>query len=167
MSAWVVSKTHIDLLVTAGLVLPGRAVVNSNLNWYSQGPNPHHLGTLDHTNADEVGVMLWAENYRSVDKRYPGADDKGDLPGPEGFTGATTLTYQHTMIPGVIDPVVVLKAIGCYEYQSCEHDEWPTSPAFAYCRALEKHAIQLLPGYDAAPWGFDDPAYFTSRATIA
>jgi hypothetical protein len=53
------------------------------------------------------------------------------------------------------DVVVLIKAIHCYEYQSCEHDEWEKSKAADYCTALESMLVHELPGYDAAPWGID------------
>jgi len=129
MSAWIVSKKHIDLLVAAagsvGMV-PG---------------NPHQLGQ-----------ELWHENHLSVNYRY----------------GEDTLTppYQFTPEPNKsIDLVVVLKNLGCYSYQSCEHTGWETSASFKFCEELKARVIAALPKgmteesveaspeYSAAPWG--------------
>ncbi len=160
MSAWIVDKVHIDLLITAGLVIPNRNVGNSKLRWYRD----RTYTELDHTNADAIGVMLWSENFKSVEDRYP--NEVGELPGAEeGFDAAHVLTYKHRRIHGDLDPVVVLKAIGCYRYQSCEHDGWETSDANLFCEALTVECIHALPGYNEAPWGFDDPAFFTKRVT--
>ena len=52
--------------------------------------------------------------------------------------------------------VEALKALDCYEYQSCEHPEWETSEAFEFCRAMRNLLIGCLPGYDAAQWEWDD-----------
>jgi hypothetical protein len=156
MSAWIVSKAHIDLLITAGLrPLHGEAV-----RWVVQA-NPHKDRKLEHDNADDVGSMLWRENFASVGDRYPD-DDPDDLPG-SGVAAVETLLYRWARIAGVLDPVVVLKAIHCYEYQSCEHDGWAGSQAKAFCEALTGHAVRGLPGYQQAPWGFDDPTYFVKR----
>lgn len=54
-----------------------------------------------------------------------------------------------------IDPVVTLKSIACYSYQSCEHDGWETSRAKELCDRLRDGAISALPGYEQAPWGID------------
>lgn len=168
MSAWIVGKTHIDLLVTAGLTFPGQRIQGACLRWWIPGNNPVDSKTLRHENADTVGVMLWAENYRSVMHRYPDAETDGDgVPGPDGFTGAHVLTYEYLRVPGRIDPVVVLKAMDCYEYQSCEHDGWQNSSARAFCAALQATCIGLLPGYDKAPWGFDDRDYFVEGKPCA
>jgi hypothetical protein len=59
MSAWVVSRDHLDLLVTAALA------------W--------DLTALPHV--DETGRMLWKENLLSGAYRYP-ANRDGDRPGP-------------------------------------------------------------------------------------
>jgi len=165
VSAFVVDASHIDLLVSAGLVFPERHCQNSKLRWQVPNTNPVERVELTYENADAIGVMLWAENYRSVDHRYP--DDEEDLPGPDGFSGATTLTYVFDSIGGMLDPVVVLKALQCYEYQSCEHPEWKTSSARQFCEALRKVAIALLPGYSEAPWSFNDRAFFVKQAREA
>ena len=53
---------------------------------------------------------------------------------------------------GQVSPVVILSAIACYEYQSCEHPGWATSEAHDFCHALRIKMIRMLPGYADAPW---------------
>ena len=161
MSSWIVTKPHIDLLITAGLILPSRCLRDSKLEWETQGRRYE----LDEVNADDVGVTLWAENYASVNHQYPHAG--GDLPGPADFDGPDVLTYHHEPIKGGIDPVVVLRNINCYTYQSDEHDGWETSQARAFCDSLTAACINVLPGYDEAPWGFTDRHYFTVNDLLA
>lgn len=48
MSAWIVSKTHIDALVQAGI----------------------EAEMIQPEKADEFGLMLWVENHRSIEARY-------------------------------------------------------------------------------------------------
>lgn len=135
MSAWVVSKRHIDAMVQAGLETARR----------DGGEFTYYHGTrrceLDGDSADRVGAMLWEENKRSVDYRYSETNEREPY------------TFQRR--PSLA-PVVILKALDCYEYQSCEHDAWNTSEARAYCEALRKALISELPGYNAAPWGLDE-----------
>lgn len=50
MSAWIVSKRHIDALVT-GIV-------------------GQEVGRAPNLTADEIGQVLWAENHKSVNYRY-------------------------------------------------------------------------------------------------
>lgn len=145
MSAWVVSKGHIDVLVNACAeygILRG---------------DPRTLGQ-----------DLWRENVRSVNCRY------GERTRAAGYQSVTTEAPLH--------PLAVLKAISCYQYQTCERPDWPKSGAFRVTEALraailDRHpayaelvpsrygtgyadtfAYTQLPLYDAMPWGFDSLA---------
>lgn len=142
MSAWMVTKTHIDVLVTAAL-----AIEQGGLSYFWKGS----WRRADFTRQDEVGKMLWSENYRSVAHRYP---DDLELPGAylDG-PGIDDYTYVRQEKR---DPVTVLKTIDCFEYQSCEHDEWEQSEAWAFCKYLRLTVITTLPGYQEAPWGISD-----------
>jgi hypothetical protein len=168
VSAYVVSKAHVDALVTAGLAMPGR---HAPLAWVWPEITPEEvryaeqrcaLGVyqqrrhvLTMRTAGRVGAMLWAENQRSVNHHY----DEDDWERP----------FEFRRLPGnLLDariPVVVLKAVDCYEYQSCEHPAWERSEAKAFCDALRAVAIARLPGYDDAPaWEIDDPDVFVNLA---
>jgi hypothetical protein len=84
--------------------------------------------------------MLLAENRRSVDHRY--AEEEWEQP------------YLFKRLPGVPNPVAVLKALDGFEYQACEHPEWEKSEAHAFVQALRKRAISKLPGYEEdGHWG--------------
>jgi len=153
MSAYVVNKRHIDALVTGALGSNGRFDWNvedagEQFGWRQM--------RLDWTNADEVGAMLWNENVRSVRFRYP--NDAGDeLPGPYGFTPGDADAYTLAPLAEPLTPEELMLAIHGFEYQSCEHEGWRKSDAFAFCRALEREAMRRLPGYEAADtWGIDD-----------
>lgn len=86
----------------------------------------------------KLGAMLWQENYRSVNHRYNERDK------------APAYRYERST---VVDPVVILKQIACYEYQTCEHPQWEASEAFKFCEGLRRMVINRLPGYEAAKWG--------------
>lgn len=148
-----VDDEHIHLLVNAGLAY---AVRGSHLRWqvreltaeekgraYSAGhpwgPEAQELygkvvRRLTKENAGYVGAMLLAENRRSVDHRY--AEEEWEQP------------YVFQLLPGVPNPVSVLKAIGGFTYQACEHPEWEQSEAFNFVDALRRRAISKLPGYE-------------------
>jgi hypothetical protein len=99
-----------------------------------------------------VGQMLWSENLRSVQCRYEDTKPT-ELPGTDDIP----LYDAHAPWPQPIDPVEVLKAADCYEYQSCEHPGWETSESRSFIMRLRQRAWQHLPGYDDAPWGAPDP----------
>src|SRR5262249_23034135 len=152
MSAFVVSKTHIDALLTAGLDLAPRL---SPLRWLSPAepvPGTHEPGEpwgpaaiveynrrgqrLTPGPAGRGGGPLPAENQRSVNHRY--IEHEAEEP------------YVFERYRRPLKPVEVLKALACYEYQSCEHAEWQSREAKAFCDALRLEATHHLPGYDEA-----------------
>ncbi|WP_050514484.1 hypothetical protein [Streptomyces rimosus] len=157
MPAFEVGKTHIDLLVNAGLqfVHPGdslrwlvreltdeekQGVFQEGAPWGDGAINTYGnlFRELTDKSAGYVGAMLWAENRRSVNHRY--AEKEWEQP------------YVYRRLHMSFDPVAVLSALSCYEYQSCEHPEWEKSEAYRYCMALQGAAVRRLPGYVAAPW---------------
>lgn len=136
MSAFIVSKRHIDLLLTAGLAY-GKQYA---LRWRVDGMRD--CRELTPETASAVGVMLWAENYKSVNHRYDEKDIESEL-------------YEFKPYRAKVEPVAVLKAVRCFEYQSCEHPEWEESEAFSFCEALKAAAVAVLPGYEEAAWAID------------
>ena len=161
MSAFEVSDTHIDALVSAAL----QGAAYGPLSWHhgdipGTAPGemlPGHEDYLaacqrtrrevNHENAGTWGATLLAENRRSVNHRY--AEDEIEAP------------YVFTRIVGV-NPVAILKALSCYEYQSCEHPGWATSEAHSFCEALRVHMIGQLPGYADAAWEITTPSEATT-----
>src|ERR1035437_9278524 len=109
MSAYIVSKAHIDALITAAGSV-NYAEHNSGLSWYVH----HELSYSDRERASEVGAMLWAENLTSINYRYPDTvEDTSNCPGPVGF-GPETVD-EYTFRPTArLSVVTVLKAIACY-----------------------------------------------------
>lgn len=144
MSAFVVSKSHIDAMLRVG-----RGRSPNYLSWYHN--ESFHELTID--NADEVGQMLLDENVRSVSCRYPD-DGITELPGPTG--AGWVIPYVFYMMGRRPTPVQALKLIKCYEYQSCEHPEWKGSEARSFCEALRSVLISELPGYEEAPWEWEE-----------
>lgn len=162
MSAFEVCVTHIDALVSAA----ARRDALGSLSWYHgevPGSAPgealpsrnDYLAALTAAkrevtiaNAGAWGAALLAENRRSIDHRYA----EEDIEAP----------YEFTEIRGPLDPVAILKALSCYEYQSCEHPGWRASEAHSFCEALRARMIRSLPGYDDAAWEVSDPAEVVS-----
>lgn len=126
MSAFMVSREHIRYLVSA-----------AKLYGMAAAENPTALGQ-----------MLWDENLKSIHARYPDTiGNPPNMPGPIG----EDFKYIHQTVSR-IDPVQVLKAIQCLEYQSCEHEGWKQSRAKQVLDGLMHHTIDKLPGYDKAQW---------------
>lgn len=114
MSAWIVSKAHIDALVQEMIA---REMIEPNA-------------------ARVVGYELWEENRRSVAARYPG-DGDGEWPGPIGLKIADIAGYQFEGIEAPLHPDAMVHAVHCYNYQSCEHPGWDNSLACRWMEELE------------------------------
>jgi hypothetical protein len=139
VSAYIVNKAHIDAMVTA-------AVQGRDIDWLTYWHNGQRHDVRPET-ASAFGQMLLDANVASVAYRYPN-DALTDLPGP--VNAYYVLPYRFEQVER--SPIEVLHGIACYEYQSCETDEWETSEAHAAAQALRAHVVTMLPGYDATPW---------------
>ncbi len=164
MSAWIVYPDHVNYLVACALDLAPDGFLT-----FGNGKllTPH--------TRDEVGQLLMDENVRSVRYHYD-RDTFDELPGPVDKAGIRD--YRHIALEVTVDPIVLLKQIDCYEYQTCECPDWLTTDAYAFCqvvrtlaetklpidlRRLERSRwssrVQLIPAYrnsgayDDAPWG--------------
>jgi hypothetical protein len=140
MSAFVVSTAHIDTIVSAAIDLELFAAHTDH-------------GTLERVcpeTASAFGKMLLAENVRSVVHRY-------HLTGSaEAFDYAELVeTYEFRYYP-CVPAGAAAKALDCFDYQSCETDDYEKSLAYAFTCRMAKALNKHLAGYEAAPWGIDD-----------
>lgn len=123
MSAWIVTKAHIDCIVQQAIV----------------------EGLVSAGEATKVGRELWQENHDSVNYRYSESQ-----PCP---------AYRFEGIEAPLDPVIVLKQVDCYDYQSCEHPGWDSSEARRLINALrdrlEAKGADWHHLSPAAAWGID------------
>lgn len=114
---------------------------------------------------DEVltGQMLWDENRRSINARYPDTvENMKDAPGPVGED--YIFKYEDVFLRGAVEAVQVIKSVKCYQYQACEHEGWKESEAKKFADSLLQTAIRKLPGYEAAEWGA--PEFMYNRILI-
>lgn len=156
MSAWIVERKHIDVMLNAGIRLPnetrdGILREGFRLRWQSEQDGEYDR-ELDYRNADEIGRMLWIENVCSVAARYPdvGPDSR---PGPcSDDIDGEAIAYTFSDPGYVLTPGETLKAVACFEYQSCEHEGWDSSEAKRFCQSLAAEAASML---WQGPWGWD------------
>lgn len=134
MSAFVVSKHDIDILVTAHLALNGCAYSNER--------------------ADAIGRTLWRENANSVRYRY----SHWTRPELEAAWPDLKIVPFYEFKPVHAKAAAVAKIARCYDYQSCEHPAYEASQAKAIADTLMATFPETLPGYDDAPWGIADDA---------
>lgn len=139
MSAFILDHDHIDLLVSAGVRGVG---VDRGLRIFYGG----EVRTFDLTTADDLGQILHDANVHSVNYRYnettPTMRYRYGGVGIGSNLGGALIPWGH-----------VLKAIACYEYQSCEDTAtWPTSLAFEVCRAIRRKVCDTIGEESDAPW---------------
>lgn len=147
MSAFVVSRYDIDILVTA----------YANLN--REGAKL--------LNPKRVGRELLLENVKSFEAAYrvhgrpKGHDMRHEMARGLSLARAYRFTRRRAL------PAAVAKIAQCYAYQACEHDGWPTSNAKAIVDALIERFPETLPGYDDMPWGICGAADLMRAGCIA
>jgi len=146
MSAYIVDKKHIQYLV--GAMLSRRIVQNYGFSYWN-GTERIAVRAGDYEQAAHIGTILWQENVKSVNARY---SDATDLEAYQ-ITPDEVGNYWDEF-----DPVQVIKACHCLDYQSCEHEGWQASDAKAILTRLIKCACNALAGYDKAQWGAPETA---------
>lgn len=105
-------------------------------------------GFLPEAYCTKIANILKAENVRSIQARY-GDEDDNEPP--------IVVGYSRAMTRKVTNPVHIIKMCDCYDYQSCETDDYEQSIAYGLIRKLRREMIMSLPGYDDAPWSFVSP----------
>lgn len=140
MSAFTVSNEHIAVMV--GLAMEGPADGNGRwYRWIDKGDE----------GAEQVAVMLREQNARSVRALYGQKADDGGCDS-EWFTCPSD--WRGAMRRRRPTALEALKLVHCYEYQACETEDWRSTEAAEFCRALTRALVSRLPGYDAAPWAW-------------
>jgi hypothetical protein len=132
MSAFVVSKQDIDILVTAYLALhqPSAKI-----------------------DATKIGRILWLENVASVSHLYSMPERHC-----EEHAAYKRALRDYAYEPVHARAAAVAKIARCYDYQSCEHPAYEASRAKTIADLLMATFPESLPGYDDAPWGIADEA---------
>lgn len=131
MSAFQVSDAHINLLVQAGR------------GWHASLWDESEQQRVNfRSNEHELAQVLYEANIASLQARY---SDPGDMIRPFGG-----FKYGHAPL----DPVTVLKACDCFDYQACEFDNYHDCLAARIVDCVRYEAIRHLPGYEAAPWEY-------------
>lgn len=164
MSAFVVSKTHVDLIVRAAEHYGKQGYQGARMQWWQVDEDGNYAGWRyldanedsrdEYYTLSQLGQILVNENVASVCGRYPDVDpDIGDLPGP--IDAYYMAPYVYTDHGYVLSPGEVFAAIDHLDYQSCEHDGWRTSEAHGFLTALRGQVCRSVEGYEGAPWGFD------------
>ncbi|OGT35667.1 MAG: hypothetical protein A3F11_07110 [Gammaproteobacteria bacterium RIFCSPHIGHO2_12_FULL_37_14] len=135
MSAYILDKKSFDALVYAAT------------DGYCDRYTPKRKFVFAHRNIrvelteNELGQLLVDQNYESFNYRY----SKSQKP--------YLYKYEYDSVFETFKPVDFFKLCDCYEYQSCETNEYANSVADRAIFSLRKQLIRALPGYEDAAWG--------------
>lgn len=148
MSAFMVGDEHINTLI--GWTLSKAHGVFSEIRWVvspeDADRNPvgirNTLGTnfryLTPETASAVGQILVDANAKSIEARYE--EDESRI---YEYNAPRTLSWN---------PVEIMSACSCYDYQSCESDDYETSEAHAIIDAIRNLCISILCDQNHTPW---------------
>lgn len=144
MSAFLCDDCHLTALAAFAL----REKVQAHL----AGPEDSYYSRVGGRYVDPLKILgqrLKDENAANLYHLYGDrADDS-----PETWIGPfEPCRHAHH---ARVEPVAMLKAIGCYEYQCCDRTQWEESDVRALMSRMRSAAIARLPGYEQAAWGFD------------
>jgi len=153
MSAYIVSREHIQYLISSMEMMEGRIVFCHN------GKIKEYETPEEKT---QLGQMLWDTNIVSVKTRY-WDETIQELPSGESDK---RYKFKYRFVYFIPNPVQVIKSAQCYEYQCCEYIGWEDSEAKAFTDALIHVAISKLPGYREAEWGCPKDFLKTNKEVI-
>lgn len=141
MSCFQVSKAHICAILYA---YRHHERGSWPVGFYHDGQRVDFGDSMSRDTWGAVGAVLWNANRASVSERYEEDID------PDPFTVADVQLAQ-----GHVTPVVILKALDCLEYQSCDWEGWEGSLARTITDTIRRAIVRALPGYAGAPWAID------------
>lgn len=121
------------------------------------GPWPHSTWRMG-TDLDQTGQLLFDQNIRSIEERYPDTVDRPEnAPGPCDQSRIRHYTYQNPNRLLELRPTWVVRVCECWRYQSCETDDHRDTAAWALVDAIREDAIRALVDTASpdAPWGID------------
>lgn len=150
MSAYVVHPRTIDLIISAaqrfnrGYSFYFDKSARDQMTPDNDGYVYDHVSP--HTNAQELGQMLWNENHHSVNVRYRLTDAV-----PAYTFKPVDLDYASA---GMSPAILVLQSIRCLRYQSCEAGDYETTNARKLLDWVESACINDLTNTANAPWGW-------------
>lgn len=149
MSAFMVSRSHIDYLVRAAdsRRITGRhnqfQFRNRSGVWVTLRHGHEIEGYEPDIGMSALGQLWWDENRSSIEHRYPDTrEDFSNAPGPVGED--FRYQYGERFTRTEITPAQVIRACDCLDYQSCEHPGWKDSDARAALMALKDYAVNAL-----------------------
>lgn len=136
MSAWIVSKNHIDVLVY----------------WFGKTECLAGVESAEGLTADQLGQELWRENHRSVNYRY---SERRGTPAYH-YTHPVAPTERDYYEPFELDNLEhAQRQLACYRYQTCERKDWERSKSHEWIEHLNAVLVTSL-GYESEEQFYSD-----------
>ena len=137
MSAFMCNPTHINAIVDYiyhnKLAVRGELLLPAGMSWEAVD---------SYQRATRLGQLMVDANVASMITRYPQDDIKEHW-------------YKFNFKPNTGKPVSFVqfaKAVACFDYQSCETDEWRGSALQVSLNSAVISGIVNQPGYEDAHW---------------
>lgn len=89
-------------------------------------------------NEQATAELFLFENTRSVNYRY------------NKTTPVDAIVFDFDAPD--LTPIELIKACNCLDYQSCETEDWSSTPACLLLARIKDYAVRKLPGYEEADW---------------
>ena len=108
------------------------------------------------TSEDQTGQLLFDQNLRSIEARYPDTvDNPENAPGPCDQSRIRGYHYRPIRPTIELRPAWVITCCNCWRYQSCETEDHENTAAWALVTAIRESAIAALVKVtdERAPWG--------------
>jgi len=139
MSCFIVSNNHINLISIAELA-----------QFSYDGKTVEYYPTSEEVL--ELSKKLLTENVNSWNFRYPDhTENSEDCHGSLELLSNGDIRKLIKKYP----PLAIISQIHCFEYQSCEHDEWESSDVKKLCGKLVNRLVRYIEGYNDVQWGID------------
>lgn len=102
-------------------------------------------------NLNEAVKTLAQANLGSLDYRYPDHADK--LVNQVHVEECEKAAFDMAFEPVKTSPIQMIKHAQCFDYQSCEVNNWNGTEAAGMLRNIISSSISKLDGYSEAEWG--------------
>jgi len=163
MSEILVERAHIDALLTAAVKWGEREPEYARFSFCGERPDgdggvPRSPASLTTENASELGREIWLFHFEMCGWWD---EEEEEIPDTDEVAG-----YTFDPLPGDPDPLVILRSVSFYEYQTApeELEEWSDTNTYRFLQYLRSAAIERLPGLGRVPWGISDRDVFLAFA---
>lgn len=131
MSAFICSEKHVNTIVSYA--------AENDISVYIKAASGQRYWHSVKKDPILIAKILKQANVDSVNHRY----NESDKPSRAKYKPEAT---------AFISPIQIVKLCNCFDYQSCEVDDYDDSDAARIINSIRSNAITNIPGYNDAAW---------------